>query len=126
MSRIDQCSPIEVREDEGEDDDGLRLSHSTLDAIRKDVEESILGVLEWSGYFSLSGLDITHMHDEEYGLGSVFVLLRTERVGWDATAAQQGGQGRVGPKGVKVWICLADAENCWEEYEECKKRGEFP
>ena len=123
---MDQCSPIQLQSAGVKNTDGAREVLTTLDAVRKVdmATHPVVGVLSFSGYLSLSGLDVTPFHDEEYGSGSVFVLLRTEKIGWDAQAALAGKDGRTGPKGVKVWICLNEAETCGEEYKTCMKLGE--
>lgn len=103
-----------------------RLARTTLDAVRSTSAntDEITGVTEWSGYLSLGGVDSTYMHDEEYGLGSAFVLLRTERIGMTPVENATGKPKRTGPKGAKVWICLANAETCYEEFRQCLRESE--
>lgn len=79
-----------------------RGARTTLDAIRPtDTEHA--GMMAFTASINLSGVGVRHFQEQTYSLGSSSVLLHCERTGKDKHANQ-------GPKAVRVWICLKDAE----------------
>ena len=84
-----------------------RGARTTLDAIRP-TDKDLPGMTSFTSVTQLAGAGVRHFNEPDFGCGLSSVLIHCERIRGRVTPGSKAMQ--KGPKAVRVFVCLEDAE----------------